>query len=110
MATQSRQPATPTYKVVWPSGRLASTPVAPSAPVPDLQGKTICELWNGLFKGDQMFPLIRDKLSAHFPDMRFVDHSKFGNVHGQNEAEVIANLPARLREYQCDLVVSGVGA
>ena len=110
MARQTSQSATPSYQVVWPSGRLASEPVAPSRPVSELHGKTVCELWNGLFKGDEMFPLIREKLTARYPNMRFVDYSKFGNIHGQNENEVIANLPARLRENQCDLVVSGVGA
>ena len=110
MATQSHPSTTPTYRVVWPSGRLASEPVAPSRPVSDLDGKTVCELWNGLFRGDTMFPIIRKKLMARYPDMRFVEHNKFGNVHGRNEHEVIANLPARLREYQCDLVISGVGA
>ncbi|MFC1871846.1 hypothetical protein ACFLYF_05575 [Chloroflexota bacterium] len=110
MATQSSQPAVPAYRVVWPSGKLASEPVAPNKPVSDLQGKTVCELWNGLFKGDEIFPLIREKLMARYANMRFIDYNHFGNIHGQNEDEVVANLPARLREHGCDLVVSGVGA
>ena len=110
MATQSRQATVPIYGVVWPSGRVASETVAASAPVSDLHGKTVCALWNGLFKGDEMFSIISEKLMARYPDMKFIDHDIFGNIHGRDEHEVIANLPARLREHQCDLVVSGVGA
>ena len=110
MAMQSGQATAPTYKVVWPSGRIASEPVAASAPVSDLHGKTVCVLWNGLFKGDEMFSIISEKLKARYPDMKLIDHDRFGNIHGRNEHEVITNLPARFREYRCDLAISGVGA
>ena len=100
----------PMYEVVWPLGRSASE-VVPLAPrVSDLSGKTVCELWDWLFKGDEMFPIIREKLRARYHGIKFVDYSVFGNTHGPNEAEVIAALPDLLRKHGCDLVISGVGS
>ena len=36
--------------------------------LPDLAGKTVCEVWNGVFKGDDTFPIIRELLRKNFPD------------------------------------------
>ena len=100
----------PVYEVVWPLGRTAADQVTPSPPISDLNGKTIGELWDWLFKGDQMFALIREQLRKRYPDLKFVDYSAFGNIHGQNEAEVIAALPDLLQKHGCDAVISSVGA
>lgn len=100
----------PQYEVVWPLGRSTVREVTPNPPLPDLNGKTIAELWDWLFKGDEMYALIREQLRQRYPDARFVDFSSFGNIHGQNEAEIIAALPQRLQELGCDAVITGIGA
>ncbi len=101
----------PVYEVVWPlgqtTGRLA---IKPSAPIIDLNGKTVAEFWDWAFKGDQMFPIIREKLRGRFPDVKFVGYDTFGDIHGPNETEVVAALPALLRQHGIDAVISGVGA
>lgn len=100
----------PAYETVWPLGRLAYE-VAPVADrTPDLSGKTICELSDWLFRGEEIFPLIRDSLQKRYPGISFIDYTSFGNTHGPKEAEVITALPELLRQGGCDAVISGVGA
>ena len=49
-------------EVVSPVGGefIGQTTIAPR--LHDLAGKTVCETWNGLFKGDFTFPIIRKLL------------------------------------------------
>ncbi|MBI2906630.1 MAG: hypothetical protein HYX92_03120 [Chloroflexi bacterium] len=99
----------PVYEVVWPLGRSAydTLPLAPRGP--DLRGKTVCELWDRIFRGEKIFPLLRESLSKQFPGIKFVDYTSFGNTTGPKQREVIATLPDLLRRHNCDAVISGVG-
>ena len=100
----------PLYQVVWPLGRaVVSSPVKLSPPVSDLRGKTVAEVWDYGFKGDQVFAIIRERLRQRFPGVKFVDYGTFGNIHGPHEREVIANLPGLLRQHGVDAVISGIG-
>jgi hypothetical protein len=99
-----------TYEVVWPSGRFVSKPVNLASPVLDLNGKTVCEIWDGVFKGDQMYPIINAELKRKYPDIRIIDCATMGNSHGTNEREYVADLPNLLREFSADAVISAVGA
>ncbi|MFH1486527.1 MAG: hypothetical protein ABIH46_10680 [Chloroflexota bacterium] len=100
----------PVYEVVWPLGKSACDVLQPASPVPDLRGKTVCELWDWLFNGDRVFQLLRQALSAGYPGIRFVDYTVFGDIHGRNEREVVNYLPKMLREHGCDVVITGMGA
>ncbi len=101
----------PAYEVVWPLGKSSSRlTFEPSTPVSDLNGKTVAEVWDWVFKGDQMFPIIREQLRQRFPDVKFVDYQAFGNVHGADEREVVAALPGLLIQHGIDAVICGVGA
>ena len=102
--------ADPLFEVVWPLGRSVSQPVNPAPPLTDLNGKTIGELWDGVFKGDQMFPIIREELRNRYPGIKFVEFSSLGNTHGSNERDYVAALPHLLRQHGCDAVISAVGA
>lgn len=97
------------YQVVWPrSPRTAE--VAELAPrLPSLEGRTVAFLWDYLFRGDEIFPVLERELTARFPGVRFVGFDEFGTTHGAGEHEVLAGLGARLRELGVDAVVSGMG-
>lgn len=82
---------------------------SPTSPLADLNGRTVCELWDLIFKGDSMFPVIRAELAKRFPGVRFVGHEAFGNIYADHEGEVILGLPSKLREQGCDAVIAGVG-
>ena len=97
------------YEVVWPLGKIVSEQVTLAPRSAGLSGKTIGELSDYGFRAEEIFPLIRASLSKRYPGIKFVEYTAFGNTHGPQEAEIIATLPEKLREYGCDAVISGVG-
>lgn len=97
------------YQVVWPLGKLAYRNVAVKPRIADLNGKTICELSDYSFRGEEIFPIVRESLRRQYPGIRFIEYMTFGNTHGSAETEVIQNLPAMLEANGCDGVISGVG-
>ncbi|MBI2907332.1 MAG: hypothetical protein HYX92_06740 [Chloroflexi bacterium] len=102
--------AEPVYEVVWPLGKSVYEPVALVPRASELQGKTVCELWDWAFRGHEMFPILRETLGRRFPGIKFVDYETFGDTHGPDEREAIAALPELLRKHRCDAVISAVGA
>jgi len=100
----------PAYEVVWPLGRSHWDTRAPNERVPDLRGKTICEIWDHVFRGERIFPIIRETMQKLYPGIRFIEYDKFGDTHGPHQKQVLAALPGLLKQYGCDAVISGVGA
>jgi hypothetical protein len=101
----------PVYEVVWPLGKYTPKPQVDLAPpLADLNGKTIGEMWDNVFRGDQIYPILNEELRRRFPGVKIVDHVTMGNTHGTNEREYVANLPNLLKEQGCDAVISAVGA
>lgn len=100
---------TETYDVVWPSGAnvTGDTKLAPR--LDDLNGKVVAELWDWIFKGDQMFLTWERELKKRYPDVKFVHWSEFGEIHGADEHEVLADLPRKLKEHGVDAAIVGVG-
>ena len=97
------------YSVVWPRGEktVAVSDLAPR--LDTLQGKTVCQLWDYLFRGDEIFPMLENELGKRYPGVRFVPYSEFGSTHGDEEREILENLPQRLKELGADAVISGMG-
>ena len=95
-------------RVLWPRGRRTVTarPVAPR--LPTLRGKTIGQLWDDLFRGDEIFPMLESALAERFPGVKFVGYRTFGSTHGAEEHEVLRDLPVRMRELGVDAVISGM--
>ena len=100
----------PQYEVVWPLGKPAYAARAPNPRVADLSNKVVAELWDYLFRGEEIFPILREELSKRFPGIRFVGYDTFGNLHGPIQRELSAKVPALLKEHQVDAVISGIGA
>jgi hypothetical protein len=105
MAPQSE----PHYDVVWPRSSLAVDKQTLAERLDTLAGKRVGFLWDYLFRGDELFPAIRDELRARFAGVEFVECETFGNTHGGDEAAVIRALPNLLLEHRIDAVISGVG-
>jgi hypothetical protein len=97
------------YQVVWPLGKSKHQPITLKPRISDLRGKTIGELSDFGFRAEEMFPIIREQLSKRYAGIRFVEYTNFGNIHGPQENEVIANLAEKLHQFGCDAVISGVG-
>src|SRR5258706_14273148 len=74
------------YEVVWPLGRLRIEGGADFPPsLPDLDGITIGEMWDWLYKGDSLFPIVREELRKRFPNIKFVEYPVIGNIHAPDE-------------------------
>jgi len=77
--------------------------------ISDLNGKTVCELSDYGFRAEEIFPIVRESLLKLYPGIKFIEYHVFGNIHGSEEAQVIANLPDQLHQHGCEAVISGVG-
>ena len=95
-------------RVLWPRGRRTVTARPVAARLETLAGKTVGQLWDDLFRGDEIFPMLEGALAERFPGVKFVGYRAFGSTHGAEEHEVLANLPARMRELGVDAVISGM--
>ena len=96
------------YEAYWPRSprQQRARPLAPR--LASLEGKTVAQLWDQLFKGDVVFELLEEALRARFPGIKFVSWREFGSTHGGEEKAALAALPARLRELGVDAVISGM--
>ena len=99
----------PTYDVVWPGAPSGIEQRALAPRLDTLSGKRIGFLWDYLFRGDELFPVLERELAARYRDVTFVGYEAFGNTHGGDEAEMIDRLPDSLRSRGVDAVVSGMG-
>ncbi|MBI2218672.1 MAG: hypothetical protein HYU51_15395 [Candidatus Rokubacteria bacterium] len=97
-----------TERVLWPRGRKTTQARPLAKRLDTLAGKTVAHLWDHLFRGDEIFPILEEELARRYPGVRFVDYRVFGSTHGGEEHRVIAELPARLREHRVDAVISGM--
>lgn len=100
----------PLYEVVWPLGRSTWNARGVNARVSDLNGKVIGELWDYLFRGEEIFPLIRETMTKMFPGIRFITYEIFGDIQGANQEVVLEKLPAALAGHDVDAVITGIGA
>ena len=96
------------YEVVWPSGerKQALQPLAKR--LDTLNGKTIAQLWDFLFAGDEVFSQLEQDLRAQYPDVKFVSWREFGSTHAVNEKELLASLPQRFKDLGVDAAISSM--
>ena len=97
------------YAVVWPRARRIAKITRLAERHGSLRGKTIAQLWDYIFRGDEIFPILETELARQFPDTHFINYKVFGSTHGAGEREALANLPALLKEHGADAVISGMG-
>ena len=51
-----------TMRVISPAGIETTEKKAVAPRINDLSGKTVGEIWNGVFRGDETFPIVRELL------------------------------------------------
>ena len=99
------EPSGISLEVYDPTGIIESTEQH-ARRLPDLNGKTICELANYLWEYDRIFPVIRDLLKKRFPDVNIIPYTEFPRQHGI-DADALAKL---LKEKGCDGAIVGNAA
>jgi hypothetical protein len=96
------------YEVVWPSGERKQKMRPLAKRLDTLQGKTIAQLWDYLFAGDEVFTALEEKLREQYPAVKFVSWREFGSTHAVNEKALLASLPQRFKELGVDAAISSM--
>ena len=97
------------FEVLSPGGPFG-VQISPAAPRLDgLKGKKIAFVWDYVFRGDDMFPVIERELLQRFDGISFVSYDAFGSIFGGDEEAVLDDLPAKLRALGVDGAICGVG-
>ena len=102
MAVLAADPAT--LEVYDPTGGFEITKL--NAPrLPDLNGKTICEISNDTWETRRTFPLIRELLQKQFPTARIIPYSEVVATRAQCEnLDYVAKI---VKQKGCQAVISG---
>ena len=96
------------YEAYWPRSPRQQLMRELAPRLDSLEGKTVAQLWDQLFKGDVVFELLEEGLKARYPGIKFISWRDFGSTHGGEEKEVLAALPQRLKALGVDAVISGM--
>ena len=97
------------YQALWPRSPRQSKVKALAKRLDTLEGKTIAQVWDQVFRGNEVFGFLEEGIKARYPGVKFVNWREFGNTHGSDERAVVAALPAKLKELGVDAVISGMG-
>ena len=97
------------YEVVWPRSERKSELTPLARRLETLDGVKVAQLWDFLFRGDEVFEALEDDLRARFPKIEFISWREFGNTHGDEEVQILAGLPQRLKDLGVGAVISGMG-
>ena len=100
----------PKYDVVWPISKRAVKKTRAANRKPDLNGKVIIELWDVIFRGEIIYPLVREYIKKRFPNVHFVPYTEIGNFHGARESQVTATIADKLKYFKADAAIVGIGA
>ena len=103
------------YEVVSPLGASVARKITMAPRLDTLEGKTIGEIWNGGFRGDESFPVIEKMLKERYPTVKLIPYTEFSlvtiaSLHPEKKEQTLATLRAELREKGCDAVITGNGA
>lgn len=101
-------------EVVSPLGLEAVQSAGGARRLDRLDGKTVGEFWNGVFKGDLSFPVIRRRLLQRHPGLKIIPFTEFPHApasdHPSKQRELAQRMAALAKEKGCDAVISGNGA
>jgi|GEM_PF-165595 len=97
------------YAALWPRGPRQAKVKPLAKRLDTLEGKTVAWVWDYVFRGNEVFEQLEASLRQRYPGVKFLNWDLFGNTHGSDERNVVANLPQKLKELGADAVVSGMG-
>lgn len=98
------------FAVVWPLSRQRTVAVGDALPLESLSGKRIAFVWDYMFRGDEMWEIIKAGISAEYPMAEFVEYDNFGNIHRPTETGVPSDLLEIIEREGADAAVVAVGA
>jgi hypothetical protein len=90
-----------------PSGVL-ETSVLHADRLDTLDGKTICELSNGAWQFDRIFPFVREQLKKQYPTVKILPYDEV--IGSRSELENLEYVSKVLKEKGCQAVIAGMAA
>jgi hypothetical protein len=96
------------YEVVWPRGERKQVLRPLAKRLDTLEGKTVAQLWDYLFAGDEVFAQLESELRTRYPNVKWVSWRDFGSTHAVNEKELLASLPQRFKDLGVDAAISSM--
>ena len=84
------------YEALWPRSPRQSKVKPLAKRLDTLNGKTIAQVWDMVFRGDEVFEFLEEGLKARYPDVKFVNWKDFGSTHGSDERAIVAALPGSM--------------
>jgi hypothetical protein len=101
-------------EVISPVGAESIRRTNLGARLDSLEGKTICEAWNGGFKGEDTFPILRELLKERYPGLRIIPFTEFPlsiyTGSSQFQREIAKEIVTKAKEKGCDALITGNGA
>lgn len=97
------------YDVVWPRGPQFKDGARLARRLETLEGKTVAQLWDWIFKGDKMFDVWERELKKRYPGINFISWREFGEIHGHNEKAALDELEEKFKKFGVDAALVGVG-
>ena len=97
------------YEALWPRSPRQTKLKSLAKRLDTLEGKTVAQLWDFVFRGDEVFAALEEGLKDRYPNIRWISYKEFGSTHGSDEREVVASLAQRFKELKVDAMISGMG-
>ena len=99
--------------VISPEGLQLRRTNGVSRHLDTLQGKTIGEVYNNHFKGEQMFRAYRRLFKEKFPGVKIIPYTEFPIVYvggdPLSQKQTAKDIAALAKEWGCDAIISGNG-
>lgn len=96
--------------VMSPVGEYPAKAAGIAPRLPDLNGKTIGEVWNGGFRADATFPLIRQLLKKRYPGVKVIPYTELPAVTPFGDIDrMCSNLREAISQKGVNAVISGNG-
>src|SRR5688572_32854109 len=89
------------YEAVWPLGKSHWDKRDLNPGLGDLNGKTIAEVWDRVFRGEEIFPAIREALRKQYPGARFIEYDKRSEERRVGKERRCRRSPYQQRQKQC---------
>jgi hypothetical protein len=102
------------FDVLSPVGDETITRKTVSPCIDTFEGKTIGEVWNGVYKGNATFPVLRELLKERYPGVKVIPYTEFPAGYGgetiREQRDSARKIAALAKEKGCDAVITGNGA